>query len=482
MSERGMSALVRRLMRVQMRVWDTVAWRRMVRLAVMFALLVAILVAVHLYRLSKVVRAESAVVRARIAVVAAPFEGLIATLKVRDGAAVKEGQPLAVMDTSLLQADAQQAEARVLEARHEIASLEASYQRRRKRQAAEQAVAEADLAAAKAGLEAARIKRDAELAAATAEGQEATAELRSSVASLGLAEKGSRPEEVEAARASMRACEENVSLKRATLERAVALHAQGAVSAAYLDEARTELALSEADRDEAAARLAQLEAGSRPEEVDARRAEVGAAEARLARTRAQHELAAAEGSEVDRCASVVAAARARLACVLADAQELKVMEKQIAQAKARLQAAMAAEARARRRLEMATLRASVSGRVFSITVREGQWVEAQQEMLRVVDTGAYWVEAWVRERDAGRVREGTRATITVDKGPGRRLKLDGRVTGIGGISTNRAGASASAPQRQGTVSVWLSCDQIPELVPGMAVSAVLYPRSTTAGP
>lgn len=467
-----------RLMRTQARVWDTVAWRRLVRLGLAFALLVAALVSVHLYRLSRVVRAESAFVRARVAVVTAPYAGRIASLRVEEGELVSKGQSLAILDTSLLQREVEEAKAKVLEAVQEVASMEASYRQRKERQVAERAKVETDLATAQGELLASQARRHAQLAVAGAGKREAKAHLLSSAAALALAESGARAEELDAARARLRAAGEEVALKRTAAARASTLYAEGAASAAYLDESKTALAVSEARRDEAKAGLAQLEKGSRPEELDARRAEKKAAEARLAETEARERLAAAEGLAVERCALAVTGARALRDRVLADDRELEVLEQQIGQAKSRLGAAQAAETKARCRMETATLTASTSGRVSEISVGEGQWVGAHQEVLRVVETGAYRIEARVREKDVSRIREGMKATVLVDAVRGARAKLGGEVVGMGGISNSRGMASASSRSRQGTVSVWLSCEQTPDLVPGMSVMAVMWPEAT----
>ena len=58
-------------------------------------------------------------------------------------------------------------------------------------------------------------------------------------------------------------------------------------------------------------------------------------------------------------------------------------------------------------------------------VEEGQAVEAGQTLYRIADLSAVWVEAELREADAGAVRVGTPATVELAAYPGR--TIEGRV-------------------------------------------------------
>jgi RND family efflux transporter MFP subunit len=61
--------------------------------------------------------------------------------------------------------------------------------------------------------------------------------------------------------------------------------------------------------------------------------------------------------------------------------------------------------------------APVSGTVTSRSVNPGEVVEANKELLKITDLSNVWVIAQVYERDLGRLREGTGATITSDSFP-----------------------------------------------------------------
>ncbi len=72
--------------------------------------------------------------------------------------------------------------------------------------------------------------------------------------------------------------------------------------------------------------------------------------------------------------------------------------------------------------------APISGTVTSRTINQGEVIEANKELLRVTDLSSVWVIAQVYEKDLGRLRTGSGASITTDAFPDRVFR--GRVTYI----------------------------------------------------
>lgn len=66
-----------------------------------------------------------------------------------------------------------------------------------------------------------------------------------------------------------------------------------------------------------------------------------------------------------------------------------------------------------------SLPAPASGTVTSRTVNSGEVIEANKELLRVTDLSSVWVIGQVYEKDLGKVRVGSGASITTDAYPGR---------------------------------------------------------------
>jgi RND family efflux transporter MFP subunit len=66
-----------------------------------------------------------------------------------------------------------------------------------------------------------------------------------------------------------------------------------------------------------------------------------------------------------------------------------------------------------------TLSSPVAGTVTSRTVNPGEVVEANKELLRVTDLSSVWVVGQVYEKDLGRIRVGSGASISSDAYPGK---------------------------------------------------------------
>lgn len=81
-------------------------------------------------------------------------------------------------------------------------------------------------------------------------------------------------------------------------------------------------------------------------------------------------------------------------------------------------AAMAARDTAAYNLEHATITAGADGRVGTVSVRPGEYVQAGQALFPEISSEELWIEASVRETDLTYIREGQPATFTVDAYPG----------------------------------------------------------------
>jgi Cu(I)/Ag(I) efflux system membrane fusion protein len=81
-----------------------------------------------------------------------------------------------------------------------------------------------------------------------------------------------------------------------------------------------------------------------------------------------------------------------------------------------------------RPMRTVTLTAPASGFVIDKKVVQGQSIQAGEELYTIADLSDVWVEAQLREEDAGRVGVGAAATLQFTSYPGRPFK--GRVTYI----------------------------------------------------
>jgi len=204
----------------------------------------------------------------------------------------------------------------------------------------------------------------------------------------------------------------------------------------------------------ATARLKDLEAGARPQEIERAREAVSAAEADAELAAADHarakelfEKGAVSRADLDRASarlrsvdaglrsarqelelleegaraeqiagarSEVAAAQAELDSAQAMAGQVEVMERSLAAAKAGEAQAAAALASARRVLAETEIRAPISGRVSRRYVDVGDLAGPGQPAFLITQPEGIWVAAEVDEEDLALVHKGQRVTVTAE--------------------------------------------------------------------
>jgi HlyD family secretion protein len=191
---------------------------------------------------------------------------------------------------------------------------------------------------------------------------------------------------------------------------------------------RAELALRRAELAAAEAALAELVAGSRPQEIAAAAATLRSTEAERDRARLdlkrQQELLAQE--VIPRRDFEMAEMQARVAeARVNEAHErLKLLQEgprteTIAQARARLEQAGALVALAEARVGYAELMSPLTGVVLAHHAEAGEFVAAGTPILTVADLARPWVRAYVNQTDLGRIRHGAAVTVKVDSFPDR---------------------------------------------------------------
>jgi HlyD family secretion protein len=174
-------------------------------------------------------------------------------------------------------------------------------------------------------------------------------------------------------------------------------------------------------RDQAAAQLAELEAGARPEElavaraeIDAIRAELDLADSEAARIRRLAAQGSATAMELDRGESrvrtlgkSVAAAQRRLELLLAGTRA-----ERLAQARARVRELDA---------QLAELRvvAPADAIVESLPAKAGDPVGPNREVATLLPSGRLWVRVYVPQPWIGFLKAGDAAEVRADAFPGR---------------------------------------------------------------
>jgi HlyD family secretion protein len=191
--------------------------------------------------------------------------------------------------------------------------------------------------------------------------RQAKADRRQAAAELDLRVAGPRKEDIAEARAQVRALESDLDGARRDLERMQGLLDRGAGTTKGRDDAQVRRDTT-AERLEAARQaLARLTAGSRPEEIEAARAKVAAADARIAQ-----------------------------------------LEQPI---------------------EDATVASPVAGVVTEKIAERGELLQVGSGLCVVTDLADAWLTIYVAEPDLGRIRIGQDADVRTDGGESRRGKV-----------------------------------------------------------
>ena len=177
-------------------------------------------------------------------------------------------------------------------------------------------------------------------------------------------------------------------------------------------------------------------------------------------------------------------AEAALANARSQRQQVKVRQAQVDAARSRETQALANSRQAELNLEYATIRAPVGGRVTKKTVEIGQVVQPGQPLLSLVDLDDVWVVANFKETALTHVRQGQRATVTVDTYPGAVFKahVDSIQAGSGAVFSllppeNATGNYVKVVQRVPVKLVFEPGENSRHLlVPGMSVVPTIQIR------
>ncbi len=191
-------------------------------------------------------------------------------------------------------------------------------------------------------------------------------------------------------------------------------------------EIESQVAQAEAQLRESATRLAELVAGSRPQELEQAAAQAAQAEAELQKAKIDYERAnklyreeaiSTDRMEAAKKAYDVAVSQHRrsiegLSLVREGPrkEEIRAAEMRVQQVKAALQAAQV-------RLEDTVLYAPVDGVILKKYSEPGETVAAGTPVLKLGDIANPWIKVYVKEDRIGQVKLGQRAEVTTDSYP-----------------------------------------------------------------
>lgn len=214
------------------------------------------------------------------------------------------------------------------------------------------------------------------------------AELAAAQAQLAKLLAGSRPQEIEYARAALADARSQYAQAKADWERAQILYKNDDISRAQFDQYEARYRSAEAAVKRAQENLALVEEGPRKEDIEAARAQVERAQAAIRYNQAQN-------------------------------IDLRRREQELETRLAELERARAQARMAESQLSDTFAYSPVEGVVLVAPAEPGEILAAGTTVVKIGDLDHPWLRGYIREQDLGRVKLGAKARITSDSYPGK---------------------------------------------------------------
>ena len=282
--------------------------------------------------------------------------GKIDRISVEEGDLLKEGQLIATLEHKDLLAQKARAEATLESAQSRIPALLKNIEFQD--QATQQEISQAQ-----AAMEAARSRLEQLLA-------------------------GSRPQEIQSAKAAVDQAQADMDKRKADMDRAKKLYQDNFISAQDWDAARTAYDMALASYQRSQESYALVVEGPRKEEIDTARAQWQQAEAalRLARTR-------------------------RI--------QLDVLKRELVTAQMQVKEAASSLEVIQTQIGYCNLFAPIAGVVLVKNTEAGEFIVPGGAVITLGDVAKPWLKAFINESDLGRVKLGQKVSVTTDSYPGK---------------------------------------------------------------
>ena len=208
---------------------------------------------------------------------------------------------------------------------------------------------------------------------------------------------GSRPQEIQEAKAAVAAAQSQYDQAKKDWERAQTLYKNDDISTSQHDQFRTRFESADANLNQAREKAALVMSGPRSETIET-------AAAQVERARASLKIGQANSIETTRREQEIMARRADIGRARA---QIALIDTQLAD----------------------TIAVSpISGVVLVKAADVGEVLAPGTSVVTVGDIDHPWLRAYIREQDLGRVKLGSKAKVTTDSFPGK--AYDGRVSFI----------------------------------------------------
>lgn len=262
---------------------------------------------------------------------------------------------------------------------------------------AQKAKAEATLETARSRLPALEKNIDYQDQATTQEISQAQAAVENAKARLQQLLDGSRPQEIQSAKAGVDQALADMEKKKADMDRAKKLYQDKYIAAQDWDAAKTAYDMAVANYKKAQENYDLVVEGPRKEEIAAGRAQLEQSQAALRLTKT-HRI------------------------------QIDVLKKELATAQGQVKEAASALEVIQTQIEYSNLYAPTSGVVLVKNAEPGEFVVPGGAVVTLGQIEKPWLKAFINESDLGRVKLGQKVSVTTDTYPGK--EYPGKVTFI----------------------------------------------------
>lgn len=425
------------------------------------------------------VRTVRAVVCASVIGLSSEVDARLQELHVKPGNRVTAGQLVARLDDSALRATlaASQEERAIkqslwVQAQTSATLTETSVKAEiaLARTRLEMATAQVTTCEAKQALRRARIP--AEISRAQAQYDEALARLRQ-------LSNGMRAEVIEEAKARLDTAHTRVAMAEVQLQLSQEMVAKGLESGLMMQTRQTDLVARRNEERESSLRLAVLEAGATDDEVDAAKQTLAAREADLQLARSNDDELPVLAAELTSRQAEQHEAEAALAQAQSQMIQIELAKERVTAAAAELSKAEADVARCEAGLRSMSVVSPVAGTVIRTFDKVGEVARKAVPLMFVTDDSAgFWVEGFISEEDASRVRTGQQAEIEVVVGSGNFIDatVEAVALSTSSVSRDSGGFSEQLAADDSAGMVWLKLrprEPLTKVLPGMTAAAVI---------
>ena len=253
---------------------------------------------------------------------------------------------------------------------------------------AQKAKAEATLEATKTRIPSLLKNIELQDQATLQEVSQAASAVEAAQARLQLLLAGSRPQEIQQAKAGLEQNQADLIKRKADMDRAQKLFQDNYISAQDWDSAKNAYEVALANHKKAEENYALVVEGPRKEEIDAARAQWEQSKASL-------ELAKAHRLQVD------------------------VMRQDLVTLQAQVKEAASAIEVINTQIEYSNLYAPISGVVLVKNTEAGEFIVPGGAAVTLGDVKRPWLKAYINEADLGKVKLGQKVSVTTDSHPGK---------------------------------------------------------------